>query len=181
MDLRTALFAFGALIHVASASTILHQVGKNSPQTQTLDYSGRSLSYYITNFKPSEIAQISVPTETVLYIQTESSTPQLDYVAPETDICTARELYPANGYRSLRNQDLCANGEIYPASGLKKPEHQLPLNSQSVLQRKKFPPISSCLHFRDGLPESVSHLPILTDSIIQILVLSSLAEDRLRL
>ncbi|GJX98864.1 reverse transcriptase domain-containing protein [Tanacetum coccineum] len=31
--------------------------------------------------------------------------------------------------------------------------------------------------FRDGLRESVSHLPILTDSIILILVLSSLAED----
>ncbi|GJX73000.1 hypothetical protein Tco_0311595 [Tanacetum coccineum] len=88
---------------------------ENSPQIQTLDYSGRSLSYYITNFKPSEIVQISVPTETVPSVQTESSTPQLDYVAPETDICTAGELYPANGYRSFRNQDLCANGELYPA------------------------------------------------------------------
>ncbi|GKA42905.1 ribonuclease H-like domain-containing protein, partial [Tanacetum coccineum] len=45
---------------------------------------------------------------------------------------------------------------------------------------QKFPPISSCLHFRDGIRESVSHLPILTDSIIMILVLSSLAEVRLR-
>ncbi|GKC74409.1 hypothetical protein Tco_1120292 [Tanacetum coccineum] len=35
--------------------------------------------------------------------------------------------------------------------------------------------MSSCLHFRDGLRESVRHLPILTDSIL-ILVLSSLAE-----
>ncbi|GJZ41546.1 hypothetical protein Tco_0588432 [Tanacetum coccineum] len=35
------------------------------------------------------------------------------------------------------------------------------------------------LHFRDGLRESVSHFPILTDSIILILVLSSLVEVRL--
>ncbi|GJW37639.1 zinc finger, CCHC-type containing protein [Tanacetum coccineum] len=45
---------------------------------------------------------------------------------------------------------------------------------------RKFPPISSCLHFRDGLRESVSQLPILTDSIIMILVLSSLAELRVK-
>ncbi|GKC02904.1 protein maintenance of PSII under high light 1 [Tanacetum coccineum] len=80
-----ALFAFGALIAVASASTILLQVGKNSPQIQTLDYSGPSLSYYITKFKPSEIVQISVPTETAPSVQTESSTPQVDSAAPETE------------------------------------------------------------------------------------------------
>nr|GEY04059.1 hypothetical protein [Tanacetum cinerariifolium] len=44
----------------------------------------------------------------------------------------------------------------------------------------KFQPISLCLHFRDGLRESVSHLRILTDSIILILVLSLLVEVRLR-
>nr|GEV59773.1 hypothetical protein [Tanacetum cinerariifolium] len=33
------------------------------------------------------------------------------------------------------------------------------------------------LYFRNGLRESVSHLPILTDSIILVLVLSSLAEE----
>ncbi|GJY60414.1 RNA-directed DNA polymerase, eukaryota, reverse transcriptase zinc-binding domain protein [Tanacetum coccineum] len=53
-------------------------------------------------------------------------------------------------------------------------------NEVRVKSDRKFPPISSCLHFRDGLRESVSHLPILTDSIILILVLSSLAEVRLR-
>ncbi|GKC92451.1 hypothetical protein Tco_1157893 [Tanacetum coccineum] len=90
MDLRTALFAFGVLIHVASASTIFLQ----------------KLCH--------------------LYRQK----------ALETDIYTAGELYPANGYRSFRNQDLCANGELYSASGLKKPQHQLPLNSQRVLQHK---------------------------------------------
>ncbi|PWA93655.1 hypothetical protein CTI12_AA069130 [Artemisia annua] len=80
-----ALFAFGALIAVASASAILLQVGKNPPQIQTLDYSGPSLSYYITKFKPSEIVQVSVPAETAPSVQTESSTPQVDSAAPETD------------------------------------------------------------------------------------------------
>ncbi|GJX46521.1 protein maintenance of PSII under high light 1 [Tanacetum coccineum] len=48
-------------------------------------YSGPSLSYYITKFKPSEIVQISVPTETAPSVQTESSTPQVDSAAPETE------------------------------------------------------------------------------------------------
>lgn len=81
-----ALFAFGALIAVAAASAILLQVGKNPPQIQTLDYSGPSLSYYITKFKPSEIVQISVPAETAPSVQTDSSTtPQVDSAAPETE------------------------------------------------------------------------------------------------
>ncbi|KAK9068858.1 hypothetical protein SSX86_012974 [Deinandra increscens subsp. villosa] len=75
-----ALFAFGGLIAVASASVVLLQVGKNSPQIQTLDYSGPSLSYYITKFKPSEITQISVPTAP------ETSTPQVvDSGAPQAE------------------------------------------------------------------------------------------------
>lgn len=86
-----ALFAFGALIAVASASTILLQVGKNSPQIQTLDYSGPSLSYYITKFKPSEVLQVSVPTETAPSVQTESSTSQVDSAAPETETTTQLE------------------------------------------------------------------------------------------
>ena len=75
-----ALVGFGGLIAVAAASVILLQVGKNTPQVQTLDYSGPSLSYYITKFKPSEVVQISVPTEPA----PESSTPQVDSGAPET-------------------------------------------------------------------------------------------------
>ncbi|GJW46338.1 protein maintenance of PSII under high light 1 [Tanacetum coccineum] len=54
-EYTATLFPFGALIAVASASTILLQVGKNSPQIKTLDYTGPSLSYYITMFKSSEI------------------------------------------------------------------------------------------------------------------------------
>ncbi|GJR06388.1 protein maintenance of PSII under high light 1 [Tanacetum coccineum] len=115
----TTLFALGALIFVASASTILLQVWKNSPQIQTLDYSGPSLSYYNTKFKPSEIIQILVQTETAPSVQTESYTPQLDSAAQEIDICIAGELYPANRYKSFRNQDLCANEELYPESRLK--------------------------------------------------------------
>ncbi|KAK4834939.1 hypothetical protein QYF36_002802 [Acer negundo] len=67
---NTAAIAAGiALVSIAAASSILFQVGKNLPQIQTIDYSGPSLSYYINKFKPPEIIQASVPTET------ESSSP----------------------------------------------------------------------------------------------------------
>ncbi|KAK0591588.1 hypothetical protein LWI29_004514 [Acer saccharum] len=67
---NTAAIAAGiALVAIAAASSILFQVGKNVPQIQTVDYSGPSLSYYINKFKPPEIIQASVPTET------ESSSP----------------------------------------------------------------------------------------------------------
>ncbi|KAL4562029.1 hypothetical protein LXL04_034218 [Taraxacum kok-saghyz] len=53
-----AVFGFGGLIAVAAASVVLLQVGKNAPpQIKTLDYSGPSLSYYITKFKPLEVVQ----------------------------------------------------------------------------------------------------------------------------
>ncbi|QHN97585.1 uncharacterized protein DS421_18g628610 [Arachis hypogaea] len=60
---NTAAIAAGlALISVAAASSILLQVGKNSPpQVQTLQYSGPSLSYYINKFKPPESVQASAP------------------------------------------------------------------------------------------------------------------------
>ncbi|XP_076927422.1 protein MAINTENANCE OF PSII UNDER HIGH LIGHT 1-like [Bidens hawaiensis] len=79
---------FGALIAVAAAAVILLQVGKNSPQIQTLDYSGPSLSYYITKFKPSKVVQISVPAEPAPApaSEPESSTPQVDSVAPATEV-----------------------------------------------------------------------------------------------
>lgn len=74
-----ALFGYGGIIAIAAASVILLQVGKNSPQIQTLDYSGPSLSYYITKFKPTETVQASVPVAP----EPESSTPQVDSGAPE--------------------------------------------------------------------------------------------------
>ncbi|KVI00768.1 hypothetical protein Ccrd_020979 [Cynara cardunculus var. scolymus] len=86
-----ALVAFGGLIAVAAASVVLFQVGKNPPQVQTLDYSGPSLSYYISKFKPMEIVEVSVPIETETSEQPQSSTPQVDSEVSETDIPTAAE------------------------------------------------------------------------------------------
>lgn len=87
-----ALFAFGGLIAVAAASVVLIQVGKNSPQVQTLDYSGPSLSYYISKFKPTEIVEVSAPKlETETSEQPQSSTPQVDSDVSETEIPTAAE------------------------------------------------------------------------------------------
>lgn len=78
-----ALLAFGSIIAIAAASSILYQVGKNPPQIQTLDYSGPSLSYYITKFKPSEVVEISVPTESEPSAQPEISSPQVDATESE--------------------------------------------------------------------------------------------------
>uniref|UniRef100_A0A5B7BPB8 Proline-rich family protein n=1 Tax=Davidia involucrata TaxID=16924 RepID=A0A5B7BPB8_DAVIN len=73
---NTAAIATGlALISIAAASSILLQVGKNPPQMQTVEYSGPSLSYYITKFKPPEMIQASVPTKTETETETETSTP----------------------------------------------------------------------------------------------------------
>ncbi|XP_074280567.1 protein MAINTENANCE OF PSII UNDER HIGH LIGHT 1 [Silene latifolia] len=56
-----AIVAGLALIAVAAASSVLLQVGKSTPDIQTTIYSGPSLSYYITKFKPAEIVQASEP------------------------------------------------------------------------------------------------------------------------
>ncbi|KNA18819.1 hypothetical protein SOVF_066850 [Spinacia oleracea] len=74
----SAIAAFLALFIVAGASSILLQVGKNAPQMQTTVYSGPSLSYYITKFKPAEIIETSAPSPSesssaTESIQTESS------------------------------------------------------------------------------------------------------------
>ncbi|KAK9682761.1 hypothetical protein RND81_10G094600 [Saponaria officinalis] len=59
-----AIVAFLALISVAAASSILLQVGKNPPpQMKTTIYSGPSLGYYISKFKPPEIIQAPEPTQ----------------------------------------------------------------------------------------------------------------------
>nr|XP_043609099.1 protein MAINTENANCE OF PSII UNDER HIGH LIGHT 1 [Erigeron canadensis] len=87
-----ALVGFGGLLAVAAASVVLLQVGKNPPPIQTLDYSGPSLSYYITKFKPSEIVQVSVPTEPEPTAQPESSTPQVvDSESSETETALAEQ------------------------------------------------------------------------------------------
>ncbi|RDX61205.1 hypothetical protein CR513_60583 [Mucuna pruriens] len=58
----SAIVAGLALVSVAAASSILLQVGKNTPpQIQTAEYSGPSLSYYINQFKPPAITEASAP------------------------------------------------------------------------------------------------------------------------
>lgn len=73
-----ALLAFGSIVAIAAASSILFQLGKNPPQIQTLEYAGPSLSYYITKFKPSEVVEVSVPTESEASTQPEVSSPQVE-------------------------------------------------------------------------------------------------------
>ncbi|KAE8714741.1 hypothetical protein F3Y22_tig00110194pilonHSYRG00143 [Hibiscus syriacus] len=62
---NTAAVAAGlALIFVAAASSIVLQVGKNSPPVKTVEYSGPTLSYYINKFKPTDIIQAAAPSVT---------------------------------------------------------------------------------------------------------------------
>ncbi|KFK25094.1 hypothetical protein AALP_AA8G065700 [Arabis alpina] len=71
-----AIVAGVALVSLAAASSILLQVGKDSPaQPKTVDYRGPSLSYYINKFKPAEIVQTSAPalTEAPPVAQEETS------------------------------------------------------------------------------------------------------------
>ncbi|XP_045821023.1 protein MAINTENANCE OF PSII UNDER HIGH LIGHT 1 [Trifolium pratense] len=75
---NTAAIAAGlALISIAAASSILLQVGKNTPpQVQKVEYSGPSLSYYINEFKTQEITQApTTATETEISppVQAEST------------------------------------------------------------------------------------------------------------
>lgn len=101
---NTAAIAGGlALISIAAASSILLQVGKNSPPpVQKVEYSGPSLSYYINEFKTQEITQApsvstetelssSVPTESDVPTQTElSSSVQPESIAPaETELSSS--------------------------------------------------------------------------------------------
>ena len=68
-----------ALIALASASSILLQVGKDAPaRPKAVDYSGPSLSYYINKFKPTETVQASAPslTEAPPVVQQETSLPE---------------------------------------------------------------------------------------------------------
>ncbi|KAL2491788.1 proline-rich family protein [Abeliophyllum distichum] len=77
---NTAAITAGiALISIAAASSVLLQVGRNPPVIQTAEYSGPSLSYYITKFMPPEIAEATVPTvtETSSSLQTENSAPEV--------------------------------------------------------------------------------------------------------
>ncbi|XP_048603076.1 protein MAINTENANCE OF PSII UNDER HIGH LIGHT 1-like [Brassica napus] len=68
-----------ALIALASASSILLQVGKDAPaRPKAVDYRGPSLSYYINKFKPTETVQASAPSLTAAppVAQQETSLPE---------------------------------------------------------------------------------------------------------
>uniref|UniRef100_A0A2N9HNB1 Uncharacterized protein n=1 Tax=Fagus sylvatica TaxID=28930 RepID=A0A2N9HNB1_FAGSY len=73
-----AIAAGLALISIAAASSILLQVDKKPPQVQTVEYSGPSLTYYINKFKPQEMIEASVPSQTE-----SSSSVQVDSSAEE--------------------------------------------------------------------------------------------------
>lgn len=82
---NTVAIAAGlAFISIAAASSILLLVGKNTPpQVQTLEYSGPSLSYYISKFKPEERIEASVPSETQNSIPSETvGVPQVSVQSP---------------------------------------------------------------------------------------------------
>ncbi|KAJ6704869.1 PROTEIN MAINTENANCE OF PSII UNDER HIGH LIGHT 1 [Salix purpurea] len=88
----TAARAAGlGLISVAAASLILLLVGKNpSNNITTAEYKGPSLSYYINKFKPGEIIQAAVPsqTEPPSSIQADSSMPEV----PEIQVQSAPDV-----------------------------------------------------------------------------------------
>ncbi|EOY19608.1 PREDICTED: uncharacterized protein LOC18587074 [Theobroma cacao] len=71
-----------ALVFVAAASAVVLQVGRNSPQVKTAEYTGPALSYYINKFKPPEIIQATAPslTESPSSVLPESSAPEVSQV-----------------------------------------------------------------------------------------------------
>ena len=86
---NTAAVAAGfALIFVAAASSIALQVGRNSPPVQTADYTGPTLSYYISKFKPPEIIQAAAPsqTESPSSALPESSAPEVSQIQVQSEL-----------------------------------------------------------------------------------------------
>ncbi|XVF00171.1 hypothetical protein REPUB_Repub03eG0262200 [Reevesia pubescens] len=87
---NTAAIAAGfALIFVAAASSIIFQVGKNSPPVvQTADYTGPTLSYYINKFKPPEMIQAAAPSETESpsSVFPESSAPEVSQIQVQSEL-----------------------------------------------------------------------------------------------
>ncbi|XVE68426.1 hypothetical protein DITRI_Ditri09bG0067700 [Diplodiscus trichospermus] len=86
---NTAAIAAGfALIFVAGASSILLQVGKNSPPVQTADYAGPTLSYYINKFKPPELIQAAAPSpsESPSSASPKSSAPEVSQIQVQSEL-----------------------------------------------------------------------------------------------
>ncbi|KAL5720466.1 3'-5' DNA helicase [Ranunculus cassubicifolius] len=84
---NTAAIAAGlGLISIAAASSILLQVGKNSPPVQA--YSGPNLSYYINKFTPPEIVEASLPlppSEDAPPVEAEEATSALESSAVQVE------------------------------------------------------------------------------------------------
>lgn len=61
---NTAAISFGlALVFLAGTSSVLLQVGKNPTNTQSLEYSGPPLNYYINKFTIPVVIEASAPVE----------------------------------------------------------------------------------------------------------------------
>lgn len=98
-----AIVAGLALISVAAASSILLQVGKNAPaQLQTVEYSGPSLSYYISKFKPPELVEASVPSQPEALASASQSTEELPTIA-QTDEGSPPEVPQVQAQTSVEN------------------------------------------------------------------------------
>ena len=82
---NTAAVAAGfALIAVAAASSVLLQIGKNTPpKIQTADYSGPSLSYYANKLKPPEVVEASATAETEISTSAEPAPAEPESSKPE--------------------------------------------------------------------------------------------------
>ncbi|KAF9592129.1 hypothetical protein IFM89_012558 [Coptis chinensis] len=103
---NTAAIAAGlAIIAIASASAILLQVGKNSPPVQTTEYSGPSLSYYISKFKPVEIieASIAIPPQISPSVQSENPSPESSEVQGKLYKASYEVNHGRDGSMSWRN------------------------------------------------------------------------------
>lgn len=87
---NTVAFTAGiALVSIAAASAIVLSLGKNQPVVQTADYSGPSLSYYISKFTPPPAAvEVSAPP-----LQTETSAQEVSQ-QPEVQADSQQETTP---------------------------------------------------------------------------------------
>ncbi|GJR20140.1 putative reverse transcriptase domain-containing protein, partial [Tanacetum coccineum] len=99
-------------------------------------------------------------------------------LAPLGGLVTGYNLFHSDHIRSATCSAASTSHHAKPEKMKETTKPPLILLIYQLLYSKAelFIDILSAYSFRDGLRESVSHLPILTDSIILILILSSLAE-----
>ncbi|KAH0754780.1 hypothetical protein KY290_025050 [Solanum tuberosum] len=97
---RPAVYIAESVIssRIEASSSILLQVGKNSPSPiQIVEYSGPSLSYYINKLKPMKVVQTSVietPTASEVYgLQALVAAPEIEALnAPKIEAINATEV-----------------------------------------------------------------------------------------